>query len=258
MIYKFVSHIKYKNIRSLKMKKLVVITGASSGFGKALALEFNKAGYPLLLLARRVEKLEELALENALCQKVDVTDLSAFEKAVRLAEEKFGKTDLLINNAGVMLLGNLESQNASEWQEMLNVNVMGVMNGMQVVMNDMKARQCGTIINISSIAGVKPFGNHAAYCASKYGVVGLSEVARGELSSHNVRVMRVCPGAVDTELLSHTTSDAIKEGYYEWKNSLGVGAITPNDIAKTIKFAYELPQGVNMREIQIADTRQDA
>ncbi len=240
------------------MKKLVVITGASSGFGKALALEFSKAGYPLLLIARRIERLEELGLENTMCAKVDVTDKDAFEKAVRSAEEKYGKTDLIINNAGIMLLGNLETQDANEWQNMLNVNVMGVMNGMQIVMNDMKERQCGTIINISSIAGVKPFGNHAAYCASKYGVVGLSEVARGELSSHNVRVMRICPGAVDTELLSHTTSEDIKTGYHAWKDSLGVGSITAEDVAKTIKFAYELPQGVNLREIQIADTKQDA
>ncbi|MGL4252688.1 MAG: SDR family oxidoreductase [Fusobacteriaceae bacterium] len=240
------------------MKKLVVITGASSGFGRELAKQFSNDGYPLLLLARRLERLEEMNLPNTICKKVDVTNKAEFESAVRFAEEKYGKTDLIINNAGVMLLGNLETQNSNEWQQMLDVNVMGVMNGMQIVMGDMKERKTGTIINISSIAGVKPFGNHAAYCASKYGVVGLSEVARMELSSHNVRVMRVCPGAVDTELLSHTTSDDIKDGYLQWKESTGVGAITPADVAKTIKFAYELPQGVNLREIQIADTKQDA
>lgn len=240
------------------MKKLVVITGASSGFGKALALEFNKAGYPLLLLARRIELLEEMNLENAICEKVDVTDKDAFERAVRNAEAFYGKTDLIINNAGVMLLGNLENQDSKEWQRMLDVNVIGVMNGMQIVMNDMKERQSGTIINISSIAGVKPFANHAAYCASKYGVIGLSEVTRGELSPYNVRVMRVCPGAVDTELLSHTTNEEIKEDYNDWKSSVGVNSIKTEDVAKTIKFAYKLPQGVNLREIQIADTRQDA
>ncbi len=240
------------------MKKLVVITGASSGFGKELAKMFSADGYPLLLLARRIDLLEELNLPNAICKKVDVTDKKAFEAAVRVAEDRFGKTDLIINNAGVMLLGNLETQDTHEWQKMLDVNVMGVMNGMQIVMNDMKERECGTIINISSIAGVKPFGNHAAYCASKYGVVGLSEVARMELSSHNVRVMRICPGAVATELLSHTTSDDIKDGYNKWKESVGADSITVEDVAKTIKFAYELPQGVNLREIQIADTRQDS
>ncbi len=240
------------------MKKLVVITGASSGFGKALAHAFNKDGYPLLLIARRIELLEELNLENTICAKVDVTDKAAFERAVRDAEAVYGKTDLLVNSAGVMMLGNIESQDASEWQTMVDVNLMGVMNGMQVVMQDMKDNQTGTIVNISSIAGVKPFANHAAYCATKYGVVGLSEAVRNELSPYNVRVMRVCPGAVDTELLGHTTSDAIISGYNEWKESSGLGYIKAEDIANTIKFAYELPQYVNLREIQIAETKQDA
>ncbi len=239
-------------------KKLIVITGASSGFGKALALEFNKSGYPLLLLARRIELLQELKLDNAMCEAVDVTDKDAFEAAVRKAEAIYGKTDLLINNAGIMLLGDMATQDVAEWKQMLDVNVMGVMNGMQIVMNDMKESQCGTIVNLSSIAGVKAFPNHGAYCATKYGVVGLSEVARGELAPYNVRVMRVCPGAVPTELLSHTTSQAIKDGYGQWVSSLGIGHITAEDVAKTIKFAYELPQGVNLREIQIAETKQDA
>ncbi|MCT4543199.1 MAG: SDR family oxidoreductase [Vallitalea sp.] len=240
------------------MKKLVVITGASSGFGMELAKEFSKDGYPLLLLARRVERMEALNLPNTICKKVDVTDKSSFELAVREAEEKYGKTDLLVNNAGIMLLGNLATQDSKEWQKMLNVNVMGVMNGMQIVMDDMKERQTGTIINLSSIAGLKPFPNHAAYCASKYGVTGLTEVARQELSSSNVRVLSICPGAVSTELLGHTTDENIKKGYNEWKESVGAVNITANDVAKTIKFAYELPQGVSLRQIVITDTKQDA
>ncbi len=238
-------------------KNLVVITGASSGFGKALAEQFHQAGYPLLLLARRLEKLEALGLDNTLCRKVDVTDKTAFESAIREAEAIYGKTDLIINNAGVMLLGRLEDQDAQEWQTMLNTNVMGVMNGMQIVMNDMKARACGTIVNISSIAGVKAFGNHAAYCATKYGVVGLSEVARQELAPHNVRVITICPGAVDTELLGHTTNAGIIAGYEDWKETLGVGSITAEDVANTIFFAYQMPQGVCLRQIQITDTKQD-
>lgn len=240
------------------MKKLIVITGASSGFGKALAEEFSKDGYPLLLLARRIEILEKMALPNAICEKVDVTDKSRFEAAVLKAEKIYGETDLIINNAGVMMLGNLEKQDPKEWKTMLDVNITGVMNGMQIVMDGMKKRKCGTIINISSIAGVKPFYDHAAYCATKYGVIGLSEVARMELAPHNVRVIRICPGAVETELLSHTTDSSIKDGYIKWKESTGVNSITARDLAKTIKFAYEMPQGVNLREIQIADTKQDS
>lgn len=240
------------------MKKLVVITGASSGFGMELAKEFAKDGYPMLLLARRVEKMESLNLPNTICKKVDVTDKAAFKSAVREAEEKYGKADLIVNNAGVMLLGDLATQDTNEWKKMLDVNVMGVMNGMQVVMNDMKERKSGTIINLSSIAGVKPFASHAAYCASKYGVTGLTEVVRGELSSYNVRVLYVCPGAVSTELLGHTTDENIIKGYNEWKDSVGAVNITAHDVAKTIKFAYELPQAVSLRQIVITDTMQDA
>lgn len=240
------------------MKKLVVITGASSGFGKELAKQFSKEGYPLLLIARRIEKLNELGLENTICKKVDVRDKKAFEEAVREAEKKYGKTDLLINNAGVMLLGSLDTQDTNEWQTMIDINIMGVLNGMKIVMTDMKKNQCGTIINLSSIAGVQPFENHAAYCASKYGVRGLTQTARMELSYFNVRVICIEPGAVETELLEHTTSDEIKKGYIDWKNSVGATGISASDVANTIKFAYELPQSVTLREIIITDTKQDA
>lgn len=238
--------------------KLIVITGASSGFGLEMAKEFAKDGYSLLLLARRVEIIEALDLPNTMCRKVDVTNKEEFEKAVREAEAKFGTTDLMINNAGVMLLGDLSIQNPEEWKQMLDVNVMGVMNGMQIVMNDMKAKKCGTIINVSSIAGVQPFGNHAAYCASKFGVTGLTRVVRGELSPFNVRVLSIMPGAVKTELLDHTTDQSIIDGYNEWKEAVGAVNITASDVAKTIKYAYELPQAVSLREIIITDTKQDA
>lgn len=240
------------------MKKLVVITGASSGFGMALAKELAKDGYPMLLLARRIEEMKSLNLPNTICKKVDVTDKISFELTVREAEKIYGKTDLIVNNAGMMLLGNIETQKSSEWEKMLNVNVLGVMNGMQIVINDMKERKFGTIINLSSIAGLKPFGNHAAYCASKYGVTGLTEVVRGELAPYNIRVLSICPGAVNTELLSHTTDSKIIDSYNEWKKSVGAINITATDIAKTIKYAYELPQSVSLREIVITDTKQDA
>ncbi|MBE5817299.1 MAG: SDR family oxidoreductase [Clostridiales bacterium] len=239
------------------MKPLVVITGASSGFGRAMAIEFNKVGYPLLLIARRIEKLLELNLENTICAKVDVADKAAFEAAVRSAEEKYGLTDLIINNAGVMLLGDIATQDPEEWKTMLDVNVIGVMNGMQIVMNDMKAREHGTIINISSVAGVNAYGNHAAYSASKFGVCGLSEVARMELSPYNVRVIRMLPGAVATELLGHTTSDAIKDNYMDWVKATGVGSIKAEDVARTARFVYEMPQGVIIKELHITDTKQD-
>lgn len=240
------------------MKRLVVITGASSGFGMELAKQFANDGYPLLLLARRVEKMEALKLPNTICKKVDVSNFDEFESAIKEAEAVYGKTDLLINNAGVMLLGDIASQDPKEWKTMLDVNILGVMNGMRIVMKNMKEQACGTIINLSSTAGYDPYPNHAAYCASKYGVRGLSQTARIELSPFNVRVIIVEPGAVQTELLSHTTNEEIKKDYEKWKQSVGATGIKAQDVAKTIKFSYELPQSVLLREITITDTKQDA
>ncbi|WP_444934324.1 SDR family oxidoreductase [Microbulbifer sp. JMSA004] len=236
-------------------KPLVVITGASSGIGAAIAQHMSAAGHPLLLLARRVDKLEALNLPNTLCRKVDVTDMAALREAIREAETQFGPVDCLINNAGKMLLGNIETQNPDEWRQMFDVNVLALLNGMQAVLDDMKTRHSGTIINISSIAGVKTFINHAAYCGTKYAVSAIGETVREEVAPTGVRVMTICPGAVETELLSHTTSAEIIEAYQQWKESIG-GAINAEDIARTAMFMYSQPQHVNIREVQIAATGQ--
>ncbi|KGJ91677.1 SDR family oxidoreductase [Colwellia psychrerythraea] len=239
------------------MKKLVVITGASSGIGQAIAKHFSEQGHPLLLIARRLEKLVALRLPNTLCEQVDVTEQSTFEAAVAKAEALYGPTDCLINNAGVMLLGQVDNQDASEWKNMFDVNVIGLLNGMQSVLMPMKARNTGTIINISSIAGKKTFANHAAYTGTKFAVHAISENVREEVADSNVRVITIAPGAVETELLSHTTSAEIKEDYQSWKEDMG-GAIQADDIANTIMFAYSQPQNVCIREIVIAATRQQA
>ncbi|TQF66648.1 SDR family oxidoreductase [Pseudoalteromonas luteoviolacea] len=237
------------------MKKLVVITGASSGIGEAMAKRFSEAGYPLLLVARRVDKLTALNLPNCLCAQVDVTDRAAFEQALKLAEETYGPVECLVNNAGVMLLGQIDNQDSSEWHKMFDVNVLALMHTMQVVLAPMKARRSGTVINISSIAGKKTFPNHAAYCGTKFAVSAISENVREEVADFGVRVSNVCPGAVETELLSHTTSDEIKDGYEEWKQTMG-GALLTDDIARTALFIQEQPQQVCIREIQVAATRQ--
>ncbi len=239
------------------MKKLVVITGASSGIGKATAIKLSQEGYPLLLLARRLEKLEALNLPHTMCRTVDVTDMTTFKKAIIEAEEKFGKVDCLINNAGVMLLGQASEQDPREWKKMLDVNVMGVLNGIHVVLDDMIKRNEGTIVNISSIAGRKTFPDHAAYCGTKFAVHAITENIRQEVSRHNVRMIIIAPGVVETELLSHTTSDAIIDGYTDWKSTIG-GGLQSDDIANAISYAYNQPQHVCIREIVIAPTAQDS
>lgn len=149
-------------------------------------------------------------------------------------------------------------QDPIEWQNMLNVNVMGVLNGMKIVLEDMTKRNSGTIINISSVAGFKPFPNHAAYCSSKYGVSALSETIRGEVANTNVRVMVVEPGAAEIELLSHTTDNDIINGYNQWEETMGGKSMDPKHVARSVKFMYEMPQEVNIRELVIAPTKQDA
>ncbi|MCE7616581.1 SDR family oxidoreductase, partial [Vibrio fluvialis] len=223
------------------MKKLVVITGASSGIGEAIARRLSAEGHPLLLLARRVERLEALNLPNTLCARVDVTEQASFEAAIANAEAEFGPADALINNAGVMLLGQIDTQDASEWKRMFDVNVLGLLNGMQAVLAPMKARNTGTIINISSIAGKKTFPDHAAYCGTKFAVHAISENVREEVAASNVRVTTIAPGAVETELVSHITSDAIKTGYNAWKQEMG-GVLDADDVARAVVFAYQQPQ----------------
>ncbi|ELA7193733.1 SDR family oxidoreductase [Vibrio parahaemolyticus] len=237
------------------MKKLVVITGASSGIGEAIARRFSEEGHPLLLVARRVERLEALNLPNTLCEKVDVTDQASLITAIAKAEAQFGPADVLVNNAGVMLLGQIDTQDAAEWKRMFDVNVLGLLNGMHSVLASMKARNSGTIINISSIAGKKTFPDHAAYCGTKFAVHAISENVREEVAASNVRVTTIAPGAVETELLSHTTSQDIKDEYDAWKVDMG-GVLAADDVARAVMFAYQQPQNVCIREIALAPTKQ--
>ncbi|MFC6182098.1 SDR family oxidoreductase [Lactiplantibacillus daowaiensis] len=240
-------------------KQLIVITGASSGFGAEMAKIFNASGYPLLLLGRRTEKIAALNLPgDVMIKKADVTNQDQLAQAIHAGEAQYGPTDLLINNAGVMLLGNVWQQSPTEWQTMLDTNVMGVLNGMQLVLPQMTARQHGTIINMSSIAGFKAFQNHAAYVASKFGVHGLSETVRQEVAAKQVRIMLVAPGAAETELLTHVTDDHALTEYNAWKQTMGGLTLDPKYVAQTVKFMYEMPQAVNIREVDIAATRQDS
>lgn len=241
-------------------KPLIVITGASSGFGAEIAKLFNTEGYPMLLLGRRVEKIKSLPLDfqNVLVESVDVTNKTEFEQAIQKAEKVYGPTDLLVNNAGIMLLGNVLTQDPEEWSRMMDTNVLGVLNGMQIVLPQMVERQGGTVINMSSLAGKKTFVNHAAYVASKFGVHGLSETIREEVSGKNVRISLVAPGAAETELLTHVTDNQALDDYNAWKQSMGGTTMSPQVVAQSVKFIYDMPQEVNIRELDIAATNQDA
>lgn len=237
------------------MKKLVAITGASSGIGKALAERFSAMGHPVLMMARRVEKMEALHLEHSMCKAVDVTDYKAVAAAIAEAEAEYGPVDLLVNCAGVMLLGTPDKQAFEEWERMIDVNVKGVLTGTHIVLPKMIERKGGTIINISSTAGRKTYENHSVYCGSKFAVHAVTDAFRQEASPHNVRVLVVAPGVVETELLSHTSDSVIKTDYEAWKQEIH-GGLEPEQIADCVQFAYQMPQSVSIREIVVTKTLQ--
>lgn len=236
-------------------KPLIIISGASSGIGAALAKTFSAAGHPLLLLARRVAKMEALDLPNTLCRGVDVTDRAQVVAAVKEGEGKFGLADAIINNAGCMLLGEIHDQDPTEWDRMIDLNVKGVMNGIHAVLPGMKARRAGSIINISSIGGRRPVKDHAIYCGTKFAVHAISEVLRAEVAADNVRVMVIAPGIVRTELLSHTTNQKLLHEYERSRKGKGE-TLEAEDIANTVLFVYQQPQNINIREVVIAATGQ--
>ncbi|MES5952110.1 SDR family oxidoreductase [Bacillus fungorum] len=236
---------------------VIVITGASSGIGEATAKLFIEKRYNVLVIARRESLLEQFTGDNVMKAVVDVTNKGKLEKAISRAEARFGPVEAIINNAGRMLLGDIATQNYTEWKEMYDVNVLGVLNGMQAVLPSMIKRETGTIINISSIAGKKTFGDHAAYVGTKFAVHAMSENVREEVSKHNVRVITIAPGVVETELLSHTSDEKIKENYVTWKESI-YGGLNPTTVAETIYFVFNQPQNVNIREVVLAPTKQEA
>jgi NADP-dependent 3-hydroxy acid dehydrogenase YdfG len=237
--------------------RLVIITGASSGIGAATAREFAAMGHPLLLLARRRDRMEALALPNAVCAEVDVTDRRAVAGAISHAVEAFGPPDLLVNNAGIMPLGSIRDQDPAEWQQLFDVNCVSLLEVTQEVLPHMLDAGRGTIVNVGSVAGRNVYPNHMAYCGTKFAVHAISEQMRKELASTNIRVAVIAPGMVETELLDGTTSDTIKSDYISYKEEIG-GAIGAEHVAKSIAVTYQMPQEVCIREIVLAPTRQDA
>lgn len=235
---------------------LTVITGASSGIGEACARAFSAAGFPLLLLARRLDRMEAFGLPNTLCRAVDVQDRAAIAASVAAAEAQFGPVDCVINNAGVARLANILEQDPLEWDEMIAINATGVMNVLHAVMNGMAERRRGTIINMSSIAGRKVYPDHTVYCGTKYFVHAVSESIRGKLAPYDVRVIVISPGIVETEVLDHVTDPTTLRNYRENKVRIG-GGISADHVAQTMLFAYQMPQNVLIQEICITPTRQE-
>jgi NADP-dependent 3-hydroxy acid dehydrogenase YdfG len=236
-------------------RPLVIVTGASSGIGAAIAEEFSRAGYPLLLVARRGDRLTELGLDRALCRAVDVTDRPALAAAMAEAEAAYGPADLLVNNAGVMPLGGIADQPADEWQRAFEVNCLGLLAATQLVLPGMLRREHGTVVNVSSLAGRNVYANHTVYSGTKFAVHSMTESMRREYAASNIRFQLVSPGMVETELLETTSVQSIKDSYRAARTSIG-GGLDAASVAEAVRYAYELPQHVCIREIVLAPTRQ--
>ena len=237
-------------------KPLIAITGASSGIGEATARAFSDAGHPLLLMARRLERMQALQLPDTLCRQVDVRDRAAIAAAVQEAEAEYGPVDCLFNNAGIARLADIGEQDPEEWDETVDINIKGVMNALHPVINSMKERRAGTIVNMSSIAGRKVYPDHTVYCGSKFFVHAISESLRGYLAPYDVRVIVISPGIIETEVLDHVTDPNTLKAYKENKVRIG-GGIAASHVADMILFAYQMPQNVLIQEMVVTPTRQE-
>jgi NADP-dependent 3-hydroxy acid dehydrogenase YdfG len=237
------------------MKPLVAITGASSGIGAAAARAFSEAGHPLLLTARRVDLIKQLGLSNAICRAHDVMDAEGYRRLVDEAEAAYGPVDLLVNNAGFMVLEEFVALSPEDWRRQFDVNCVGLLNTTSAVLPAMIERHGGTIMNIGSTAGRTVYPNHIVYNGTKFAVHAMTEGLRREAAPAGVRVILISPGFVQTELISSTRSESIKETYDAYRDEIG-GALDPAELARTMLFAYQQPQHLCIWEMVVTPTRQ--
>ncbi|KUJ50044.1 SDR family oxidoreductase [Chryseobacterium sp. JAH] len=240
--------------------KIVIITGASSGMGEAAAKHLATLGAVVVLGARRTDKIEQLAEEivenggKALAIKADVTNLTEVQNLVDTTVQKFGRLDVLLNNAGVMPLSPIDRLNVDEWNTMIDVNIKGVLNGIASALPYMKEQKSGQIINTASVAGHKIFGGSAVYSATKFAVRALSEGLRMELKPYNIRTTIVSPGAVKTELLEHISEADIQKANKEYVGQVGISA---DSFARVVAFAISQPEDVDINEVIFRPTAQE-
>lgn len=227
------------------MVKTAVVTGASSGIGKAIALKLAEEKYNVVLAARRLEKLKELEQMineagyggKALAVATDVTVLTDVEAMIAKAEEQFGAIDVLVNNAGVMLDSEVRNGKVEDWDKMIDINIKGVLYGLQAVVPKMIERGEGHIFNTASVAGFEVPKQRTVYSATKFAVRALSIGLEKELARTGVKVTNISPGMVDTELFERGPVDR--------------KILTAEDIASAVIYALKQPSHVNVNEVTI-------
>jgi 3-hydroxy acid dehydrogenase/malonic semialdehyde reductase len=243
------------------MKKIIMITGATSGFGKAIAIKFAKNGYDIIITGRRKERLSELEKElldsaaiKVLSLNFDVRNRDEVANVISGLPEDWKKIDILINNAGLAVgLDHINTGNIDDWDRMLDTNVKGLLYVTRSVAPLMVARNAGHIFNIGSIAGKEAYENGNVYCASKFAVDALSKSMRIDLLKNNIKVTHIAPGMAETEF-----SLVRFKGDSEKANSVykGIDALTAGDIADVIYYCATLPAHVCINDLVITPTQQ--
>jgi NADP-dependent 3-hydroxy acid dehydrogenase YdfG len=246
---------------------VALVTGASSGIGEATALALAKAGASVALVARRRERLDDLAARlremgaNALAIECDVTNQANAREAVANTVAEFGRLDSLVNNAGVMLLGPIVDADTSEWTRMIDLNVTGILYLTNaalphlLVAAESGPRRVADVVNISSVAGRVARSGSGVYNASKWAVNAFSESLRQEVTKRHVRVSLVEPGAVETELSSHNRPEIQQLIHQRFGN---VERLQADDIADAIVYVITRPRHVAINEVLVRPTEQDA
>jgi len=226
--------------------RIALVTGASSGIGEATALALSAAGAKVALAARRRERLDALAAR--------IHD-NGGEAFVLVAEMRFGRLDILINNAGVMYLEPVATADLARWRHMFELNMLGLIAATQAALPGMSARRDGHVVNVSSTAGRVANAGSAAYAGTKFGVVGFSEALRKEVHKDNIRVTVIEPGAVATELREHIAHAATRDAINAWAE--GMRQLQPEDVANAIVYCVSQPAHVNINEVLMRPADQE-
>jgi clavulanate-9-aldehyde reductase len=239
--------------------QVVAVTGASSGIGEATALACAQAGASVALAARRVDRIEALAERiaseggRAIAVPTDVGDEGQARAFIERAHSELGRLDVLVNNAGVMLLGPIENAPTEEWRRMIHVNLFGVLYCTHAALPLMHAQESGHIVNISSVAGRVARAGSGVYNLTKFGVGAFSESLRQEAVALGVRVTVIEPGAVATELPTHNRQEVLEQIA---KRFAGVTPLSAEDIANAILYAIGQPPNVSVNEVLVRPSGQ--
>lgn len=238
--------------------EVAIVTGASSGIGAATARALGDEGMAVALAARREDRLTDLADEiddgpgEALVVPTDVTDRDAVDDLVETTVDEFGDLDVLVNNAGVMLLQKVADADPDDWRTMVEVNLLGLMHASKAALPHLRGG--GDLVQVSSVAGRETSQTAAGYNATKWGVNGFTDALRKEETENGVRTTIVEPGAVETELQEHIPDEEVKQRIEGWVESME--ALQPEDIAAAVLYAVGQPRHVSINELLVRPTDQ--